>query len=712
MDKTESFWAKITLGKKTIIAFPGKVLGVCYRPPGSNLDMDRALLNVFNKVNTNGNCVIMGDLNFPDIDWRTSANNNNRAQIFLDAIADGFLHQVVAEPTRGDAILDLVLVISEDLIEEMIVGDNLGSSHHELIQFKLNGRINKNKSATRVFDFKRADFQKLRKLVREVDWTEELMDLKVEEAWDYFKSKLQKLSEACIPRKGKKFIGRSCRPSWLSMRLREVIKKKQKAYREWKMGGISKESYLIEVRTCRDKVRQAKSQVGLDLAKGIKTNSKRFYSHINKKKTKKEEVGPLNTEDGVEVKDNLGMAQYLNKYFASIFNKAKEDLRNNGSMTNGNEDMEVDITISEVEAKLKQLNGTKSRGPDNLHPRILKELAPEIVSPLARIFNESVNSGVVPYDWRIANIVPIFKKGKDPGNYRPVSLISVVCKVLEKCLKEKVVKDIEVNGKWDKIQHGLTKGRSCQTNLISFFENVTDFLDKGNAVDLIYLDFSKAFDTVPHGELLVKLEKMGINIKMERWIRNWLKGRLQRVLLKGELSGWRDVTSGVPQGSVLGPILFNLFITDLSTKSGSVLIKFADDTKPGCIANLEKDRDIIQEDLDDLVNWSNSNRMKFNSEKCKVMHLGINNKNFSYKRGMHQLEVMAEEKDLGVLVDHRMTMSRQCDIAVKKANAVLGCIRRGISSRDKEVLVLLYKALVRPHLEYCVQFWSPMFKKD
>ncbi|CAM4688129.1 unnamed protein product [Caretta caretta] len=225
------------------------------------------------------------------------------------------------------------------------------------------------------------------------------------------------------------------------------------------------------------------------------------------------------------------------------------------------------------------------------------------------------------------------------------------------------------------MQHGFTKGRSCQTNLISFFEKVTDFLDKGSAVDLIYLDLSKAFDIVPHGELLVKLEKMGINMKIERWIRNWLKGRLQRVLLKGELSGWREVTSRVPQGSVLGPILFNLFITDLGTKSGSVLIKFMDDTKLGGIANLKKDWEIIQEDLDDLVNWSNSNRMKFNSEKCKVINLGINNKNFTYKLGTHQLEVTEEEKDLGVLVDHRMTISRQCDMAVKKANAVLRCIR-------------------------------------
>ncbi|CAM5116524.1 unnamed protein product [Natator depressus] len=216
--------------------------------------------------------------------------------------------------------------------------------------------------------------------------------------------------------------------------------------------------------------------------------------------------------------------------------------------------------------------------------------------------------------------VPIFKKGKkcDQGNCRPVSLIFVVCNVSEKNLKEKVVKDIEGNGNWDKIQHGFTKGRSCQTKLISFFEKVTDFLDKGNSVDLIYLDFIKGFDTMPHGELLAKLEKIGINMKIERWIKNWLKGRLQWVTLKGELSGWREVTRGVPQGSVLGPILFNLFITDLGTKNWNVLIKFVDDTKLGGIANAEKDQDIIQEDLDDLVNWSKSNRMKFNCEKCKV----------------------------------------------------------------------------------------------
>ncbi|KAK4806988.1 hypothetical protein QYF61_000317 [Mycteria americana] len=274
--------------------------------------------------------------------------------------------------------------------------------------------------------------------------------------------------------------------------------------------------------------------------------------------------------------------------------------------------------------------------------------------------------GEVPEEWRKANVTPLFKKGKkeDPWNYRPVSLYSSIP------------------------------------------------VDEGRAMDVVYLNFSTAFVIVSHNILVDKLTKYGLEKSTVRWTENWLNSQVQRVVISGTKPSWRPVTSGVPRGSILGQILFNLFINDLDDRTECNLSKFADDTKLGGVDDIPDVCAAIQRHLDRLENWSERNPIKFNKGKCKGLHLGRDNPRHQYVQGGDQLETSSAGEDLGGLVDNKLTMSQQCTLATKKANSILGCIKKTITSRLREVILPLYSALVRPYLEYCVQFWIPQCKKD
>jgi hypothetical protein len=340
-----------------------------------------------------------------------------------------------------------------------------------------------------------------------------------------------------------------------------------------------------------------------------------------------------------------------------------------------------DISIDEelVYSELSKVKSFKSPGIDGITSTLISKLKGSLTKPLVYLFRQSFDTCKIPSEWKDAIVTPLFKKGKKtlPDNYRPISLTSQVGHIFERVIKSKLSSFLESSGKISNSQHGFRSGKSTKSNLLEFSHELVKDIDKGNCADTIYLDFKKAFDKVPHKRLINKLHGCGVRGKVLDWLTEWLHGRYQQVRYDNILSLPVQVRSGVPQGSVLGPLLFLVYINDLDDNLNNKIFKFADDTK--LLGTVDKNINVvssIQDDLNKLMSWSEKWLMPFNTEKCRVMHYGNGNPCREYFLNGVKMETSTEEIDLGVLFSNDLKVEDQCLKAAKSANKVLGMVKR------------------------------------
>ena len=345
---------------------------------------------------------------------------------------------------------------------------------------------------------------------------------------------------------------------------------------------------------------------------------------------------------------------------------------------------------------------------------MMKQARIPISRMLCKLFKSSLQTGEIPKILKLAFIVPIHKGGSraETVNFRPISLTSHVMKAFERVMRRTLVNFLEINMKIDPKQHGSRAGRSTLSQLLQHQDEILSALENGENIDSIYLDFSKAYDKVDHGILVHKLRALGITGKMGRWILSFLTRRYQVVLVEGRKSKFSLLISGVPQGSVLGPLLFLIFIGDIGDGVTASVLIYVDDSKVKDKVNTEEDVEKLQSNLNKIFLWEKTNNMKFNGGKFQILRYGPNKElkeNTLYFTGemIDVIEQVSQVKDLGIILTDDGKFEEQIEIAAKKARQKCGWLLRSFYTRNETFLRQMFNTLVQPHLDYCSQLWSP-----
>lgn len=719
---TEAVFCKIQNGNK-----PPLIVGSVYRPPNSppntNSELCQTIHNIVSK-HKNASFLIGGDFNLPDISWKGGAfhckhNTNETNELFLETTLDLGLHQVVNENTREKATLDLLFTNEPDLIQNVHVEPGLSDHEIVMVEYKTNPTKRKKEKRT-ILIWKKADTENMKKEIvdfssrftREFTETDDINHL-----WGDLKNNMLTTIKKNVPQK---LTTKNPGKPWITTELKRLLRRKKRWFKKLKSSPSEKAKMkYAELKRASQKLSRETYANFINNAILEDSNNKQFWAYVKSKNKEQSGIGPLIDKEGTLVLEATDKANVLNEQFSSVFSNPDGDFDGTLPISTVRDTLSHVLITEEGILKLfENLCVTKATGPDNIPATFLKSFAKELTPSYRLLFQASIDQGKVPDDWKAANVTPIFKKGdrNKPENYRPVSITSISCKLLEHIICSNIMRHLDQNDILTEAQHGFRRHRSCETQLITVCTDFVNSINEGGQTDAILLDFSKAFDKVHHQSLLLKLEHYGIIDNIHSWINSFLSNRSQKVMVDNKLSSSKRVMSGVPQGSVLGPLLFLVYINDMPgvVSEGSHLKLFADDSLLYRKIKTEKDTGTLQDDLNALQKWEQEWKMEFHPKKCQIISFTNKRNPIQNEYTIHgeTLERTASATYLGVTMDEKLNWNEHIEKTCTKANQRLGFLKRILGTCPKSAKEKAYKAFVRPILEYSACVWDPHSQRN
>ncbi len=702
-------------------------LCVGYRPQDKNvIDFTADFLDVYEYTNGKGyfNFLSVGDFNCKHSSFCQTDKDTTEGSILRAVLDSNGLSQLVDFPTRFDVIynrsscIDFIITNESSFVKNISSYGPVANCDHIPVAFQINAKIPKQKTFTRhVWNFKKGDFDKLNQKLAEYPWDTIFIIDNIDDIVDTWTDVFLDLAKECIPYS--KIIVRPDDLPYMTSELRSQIRKKDRLFKQWQRTKYGHHrNYYTRARNAVGKaLRLAEANYITKECDnlGVDHSNANWWSTVKKLccfRKASNTIAPIVNAQGILVYDAETKADIFNEFYASVstIDNYDDPIPSNNIAT-GPLLENITILQNDVYEALTNLNTSKATGPDNIGNMLLKRCAPSISGVLTRIFNLSLSLGIFPRKWKIAHIVPIHKKGSvhDFKMYRPVSLLPCVSKVFEKLIFKEVYLHLRNNGLLSEFQSGFTPGDSTINQLIHINDMILKSMDNYEDVIGCFLDLTRAFDTVWHKGLLYKLDKYGIRdhangSKLHTWFTSYLTERGHKVSIDGKLSSLRHINAAVPQGSVLGPLLFLVYINDVTLDIDSEIFLFADDTsifKSGKDTKLMAQQ--INSDLNKIALWAKRWKININPTKTVSMLFSKKSnpdKNFQIRLNSEIIQLSDHHKHLGLWLSSDATWTKHINESALKARKRLGCVQKHKYRMDRRSIELIYLTFVRPLLEY------------